>query len=149
MIQPHYFTFKSRKDRLYGGIIFGISFMLLGIFVVQLLFEGWHIGLLFHVVNFIVIGFLLWLWYGTYYCVDNRYLHYQSGPLRGKIPIETIREIERDTTMWTGYRLALARKGVIVKYNRFDDIYLSPDNNDTFIEALLVINPDIQIKHKA
>jgi len=45
--------------------------------------------------------------------------------------------VQRNTTMWSGFRPATARKGIIVKYNKYDEIYFSPDSNESFIQALL------------
>jgi len=64
---------------------------------------------------------------------------------RGKIAIDAIREVEKGATMWSGLRPALARKGIVVKYNKYDEIYFSPDTNDTFIQALLDIKGDILV----
>lgn len=64
-------------------------------------------------------------------------LHYRSGPFRGKITIDAIRDVQRNTTMWSGFRPATHGKGIIVKYNKYDEIYFSPDSNESFIQALL------------
>ena len=47
--------------------------------------------------------------------------------------------------MHVGFKPALATKGLIIKYNKYDDIYISPNSNDTFIEAVLKINSNIKI----
>lgn len=99
-------------------------------------------------VNFAAVAFLLWLWYGTSYRIDDTYVHYRSGPFRGKITINTVREVQRDVTLWVGFRPALARKGIIVKYNKYDEIYFSPDNNDAFISALRKVSAEIAVTGK-
>ena len=48
-------------------------------------------------------------------------------------------------TMWVGLKPALATGGIIIKYNRFDDIYLAPKNNEELIEDLLKLNRDIVV----
>jgi len=140
-----YKTFKSRKDSLFAWIIVWVIVIMVGIPGYQYMDTGLHPSMLIHVVNLAVIGFLGWLWFATYYTVDDTHIHYRSGPLRGKIAIAAIREVKRDTTLWVGFRPALARKGIIVKYNKYDDIYFSPDSNDAFIKALLEVRPDIPV----
>lgn len=137
--------FKSRRDSLFAWIIVWVIIIMVGIPAYQYIDTGLHPSMLIHVVNLAVIGFLGWLWFGTYYTIDDTHIHYRSGPLRGKIAIETIREVQRNTTLWVGFRPALARKGLIVKYNKYDDIYFSPDSNDAFIKALVEVRPDILV----
>ncbi len=50
------------------------------------------------------------------------------------ITITDIRSLNINKTLWTGLKLALARKGIIIKYNKYDEIYISPKDKDTFIK---------------
>ena len=140
--------FQSRKDNLFAFIFIVVILLLLGMPVFQFLQAGWTPDMWFLFVNLAVAAFLLWLWYGTRYRIDDTHIHYRSGPFRGKIAIAAIREVQRDTTLWVGFRPALARKGIIVKYNKYNEIYFSPDNNDTFINSLLQVNAEISITVK-
>ena len=47
--------------------------------------------------------------------------------------------------MWSGIKPALARNGLNIKFNQFDEIYIAPENNDEIITDLLKINPKINI----
>lgn len=47
--------------------------------------------------------------------------------------------------MWTGLKPATARNGLIIKYNKFDEIYISPETNDTFVDKILELNGNIVI----
>lgn len=143
----HYGKFKSRKDNLFALVILATVIHLIFIPVFQYINSGLHPSMVIYVANLAIVVFLAWLWYGTYYIIDDVYIHYRSGPLRGKIAIASIREVQCDTTMWVGYRPALARKGIIIKYNKFDDIYFSPDTNDSFIAALQSVRPNIPVNH--
>ncbi|WP_436831782.1 PH domain-containing protein [Parapedobacter sp. DT-150] len=139
--------FKSRKDPLFGVVILGAALTLLVVSLTGLVngkFEGAVdvFGLMLMVPAMV---FMFWLWFDTHYRINDAFVYFRSGPFRGKIPVSSIREVVVGTTMWVGFKPALARNGVIVKYNRYDDIYFSPDNNDTFIDALLHINPEIRI----
>ncbi|HET8839525.1 MAG TPA: PH domain-containing protein, partial [Flavobacteriaceae bacterium] len=55
------------------------------------------------------------------------------------------REIIKGETRWCGLKPATAGKGLVVKYNKYDEIYISPKTNDSFVEKLLQLNPKIEI----
>jgi hypothetical protein len=72
-------------------------------------------------------------------------LIYRSGFVRGKIDILSVKEILKGKTMWSGLKPALATKGLVIKYNKYDEIYVAPESNDEMISDLLKINPEIKI----
>ncbi len=55
------------------------------------------------------------------------------------------REVIKGKTLWVGLKPATARKGLIIKYGKFDEIYISPQTNDEFINRLLELNDAIKI----
>lgn len=91
---------------------------------------------------------ILWILLNTKYVIDHSYLYYYSGPIRGKIDIFNIHTIEIQKKWWVSATLkpALGTKGLIIKYNTYDDIYVSPRDKQKFIESLLELNPMIEIK---
>ncbi len=44
-----------------------------------------------------------------------------------------------------GLKPALAEKGLIIKYNKFDTIYIAPESNEELIKDLLAINTAILV----
>ena len=91
------------------------------------------------------IALLLWIYLDTFYKIENQKLKYKSGFLRGEVDISEIREIIKGKTMWSGIKPALAKNGLIIKFNRFDEIYIAPESNDEVIIDLLKINQKINI----
>jgi len=87
----------------------------------------------------------LWSYYGTYYELTQTFLKYNCGPIKGKIQIKEIREVIKEKTLWVGLKPATARKGLIIKYGKFDEIYISPETNDEFINSLLKLNDAVKI----
>ena len=87
----------------------------------------------------------IWIYFDTYYKIEEGKLIYRSAFLRGKIDIGNIREIIKGKTMWVGIKPALASKGLIIKYHRYVDIYLAPVNNEELIEDLLKLNDKIVV----
>jgi len=47
--------------------------------------------------------------------------------------------------MWSGTKPALARNGLIIKFNKYDEIYIAPERNNELISDLLKVNPEIKI----
>ncbi len=93
----------------------------------------------------LVIGFFMWLNFGTEYELTQTELKYKSGPIRGKIEIERINKIIKGKNLWSGLKPATARNGLIIKYGKYDEIYISPKTNDTFIDKILELNKNIKI----
>mgnify|MGYP003575885503 CR=1 FL=1 len=91
---------------------------------------------------------LLWVLFDTKYVINHSYLYYYSGPIRGKIDIFNINTIEQQKKWFVNASLkpALGNHGFIIRYNQFDDIYVSPRDKKRFVEALLDLNPQIEIK---
>ena len=138
--------FKSTKDVLFQALILGIVGGCISLIVSVGLATGLDkssyvtISLLL-----LVCAFLLWSYYGTYYELTQKQIKYNCGPIKGKIEIKEIREIIKGQTLWVGLKPATARKGLIIKYGKFDEIYMSPQTNDEFINRLLELNDAIKI----
>jgi hypothetical protein len=94
------------------------------------------------------ITFILWFYLGTSYKLESGQLSYKSGFIKGKIPVSTIREIHKDTSLWVGLKPALASGGIIINYGKFDEIYIAPENKEELIKDLVNLNPSIKILEK-
>lgn len=92
-----------------------------------------------------IIGIIIWTIKDTFYILTEKELKFKSGFLSGSIKTESIKELEVNKTMWVGIKPATAKRGIIVKYNQFDQIYISPRDNEEFVKELLKIKPEIKI----
>lgn len=88
---------------------------------------------------------LVSLFVNTKYTITNTHVLYVSGPFKGEIPIESIQKVKKNTTKYTGIKPALGKNGLVIYYNKYDEIYISPDSSESFVERLLKINPTIQV----
>ncbi len=86
---------------------------------------------------------ITWAYFGTVYKIEENNLIYRSAFLKGEIAILDIKEIQKGKTMWSGIKPALAKNGLIIKYDKYNEIYLAPENNDEMLADLLQINPEI------
>ncbi|MDG4945854.1 PH domain-containing protein [Weeksellaceae bacterium KMM 9713] len=91
------------------------------------------------------IVLIFWIYFDTFYKIENKELMYRSGFIRGKIEISNINEIVKGKTKWSGIKPALARNGLIIKFNKYDEVYIAPQNNEELISDLMKLNPEIKI----
>ena len=139
--------FKSKKDILFSIVILGLNAFLIGITIVGILNEKTKQAEYWVLILIVgVAGFLFWLYFGTNYeLTKENGLRYKSGPFNGKISIDRITEIIKGKTLWVGFRPATSRKGLIIKYDKYNEIYISPKTNESFIEKILELNDQIKI----
>lgn len=98
-------------------------------------------------INSIILGLLTWLILETHYKIDAKNLIWKSGPFNGTIPIATIKKIEfhKGIVVPVIWKPALSHVGLIITYNNYDDIYISPENREEFVKRLTKINPNITL----
>ena len=134
--------FNSRKDTFFKLFnIITISLLLILTFV-EIYFVGLNIAISIFVVILMlsVVGLLVWLFFDTEYYLSQTELEYKSGPVRGKIKTEQIKEIIKGKTLWSDLKPASARNWLIIKHQKYEEIYISPKTNDLFIEKILELN---------
>jgi hypothetical protein len=88
--------------------------------------------------------FLLWIRFQTVYTIEGAILKYQSGPIRSEVFIKDIYKIHRNTSdpFNSGN---LSNDKISIRAKKRGSINISPVNKNEFIEALLIINPDIEV----
>lgn len=136
--------FKSRKDLFFKVIMIGVCLLLTYGFVTGI-YKGDTLNSWSLLIFLLVMVFLLWIFFDTRYELTPTTLKYKSGPIKGEIPLKNISEIINNKTLWVGLKPATATKGLIIKYNKFDEIYISPLSNESFIKKIIELNKDIKI----
>ena len=138
--------FKSRKDIFIQVVIYAACFLILLTLYQELTINKIDgNSYIATTVLLSVLGFILWILHGTHYTLTEEHLKYRAAFLKGSIPIESIHELQVGKTMWAGFKPATARKGIIVKYGEYSEIYISPDSNETFVKEIKRIRPEIKI----
>tara|TARA_R110002020_G_C15660356_1_gene716667 strand:- start:29 stop:475 length:447 start_codon:yes stop_codon:yes gene_type:complete len=138
--------FESRKDLTFSLVIFGLIALLIGIAVVGLVtgeMEQHEYWTLIPIIGF--VGLFFWFYFGTNYELTEREFIYRCGPFNGKVNVDRITEIGKGHTPWIGLKYATARKGLNVKFDKYNEIYISPKTEDTFIKKILELNNGIKI----
>ncbi len=102
---------------------------------------------IFNVIMITIVLALVWILLDTKYLLKENKIFYNSGPFRGAIAIDSIKKIERHSGLIVPvtFKPALNTKGLIIHYNSFDDIYISPKQEESFLEEILKVNPNIEV----
>lgn len=80
----------------------------------------------------------------TFYIISGEQLIVKSmGIVHEKIDIKAIRKIEKTNNPLSAPALSLDR--IAVKYNRYDEVYLSPKARLEFVGQLKAVNPGIEV----
>lgn len=90
-------------------------------------------------VAILVTGFLLWLYWGTYYELREEYLFCKSGPFFERIPYDKIRSARLCQNMLSS--MALSSKRIEIRQHGKGYILgttmISPENREEFLQQLL------------
>ena len=137
--------FEAKKDNFFSILFYGLMGMLSLVSIV--LFKSINSTVDWWGFTAVVAALLMlvWIWYGTEYKISNTILNIVSGPIKKNIPVRSITKIEIGKTMWIGYKLGLSKGGLIINYDKYEEVYISPVNRDEFCRVLKRIHPEIEI----
>ncbi len=122
------------------GWVFSAIFTVLGILaVISLLDKGYVMFVLLS----LCISYFGWMWFDTWYQIKGDKLFYNSALLKGTIKIDAITEVIKNRTICSGVKPALSTKGITIKYNRWDEIYISPVEVEGLIAELKKVKAEI------
>lgn len=79
----------------------------------------------------------------THYTFEEDALICRSSFLKRTITYSSITKISEHKGLYAGWKFSLSSKGLLVHYNKFDELYISPEDQDQFIQDLLSFNPTI------
>lgn len=131
--------FPVKKD-IWIGLIFWIS--IIGVmwgFISSIINRDW-----FGILSLpLVIVLLLLFWFRTYYKIIHHTLYIIYGPCEKQISIKNIYSIRPTKSILATPSLALSR--LEINTNQYETIQISPKNTASFIQALLEIQPNINM----
>ena len=84
----------------------------------------------------------------TYYEIQENLLVVSMFFYKTKIKISEIRTIKYSNSIikTNFYKPGFHQRGIEIVYHKYDDIFISPNNRDQFIEQLIEQNPTIEIR---
>ena len=140
--------YPSAKHKLTIWLYWFLVVFMLVILVFPIMEEGFTLPIiLISIFHLVFIIFFITILFNTNYTIQNEELLCKSSVFRSKIKIKNIRKIEHHKGIIVPviWKLGLSHIGIIITYNKYDDIYISPENTAHFIKDLLAINPNIEI----
>lgn len=96
-----------------------------------------------YIIGALILTLLLWIWFGTGYKIEGKFLKVRYGPFKSKINIKEIKIIRRTKNPFTAPALSVDRLEIL--FNKYDVINISPKNEGELIHRLLAINPHIHL----
>jgi uncharacterized membrane protein YwzB len=139
---------KSKRDPFIVLIILGFIVFFTSVVLSEIKIKGWSTTMFIDMVIItIMLAFLVCCYFITYQ-VTPSYISYRIAFFYGEIPYDKIRSIEIGTTMWAGFKPAFARNGLIIRYNTYDEVYISPRKQELFLAEIKKYKPDIHFIDK-
>ncbi|WP_301107449.1 PH domain-containing protein [Sporosarcina sp.] len=136
--------FASKKD----GVYFAAVWITVAIIAVSIGLESKFnlASVLWLLFGLLLIGFLLWIWFGTTYHVGEETLTIRNGPLVYRVLIADIRRVRKVKSVLATPALSVDR--LALEYGKYRDIQISPKNETQFVRMLASRNPRIEVEAK-
>jgi hypothetical protein len=89
--------------------------------------------------------FILWIWFTTYYVIDEKHLIVRFGPFKKTVPLHSIKSVKKIMNPLSSLALSLKRLEIV--YGQYHSVLISPKNRDEFIEVLSKRCPHAKTRH--
>ena len=129
--------FPAKKDPAIKWIVIACMVFTLPVF----LLEG--IPLFIKIATIGIFAFVAWAWVNTETQVNDEQLVHQSGPIKWKVDIATIKKIKRNGSSLINHGTWSFDKMDI--YHKESTLSIVPENKDELIKLLKKINPKIEV----
>ena len=88
----------------------------------------------------LVLAILILLFYlivkTTYFVFEEYQLVCRSLFFKRSISYSVIRKIEKQKGLYVGFKMSTAWKGLVVHYNKYDELLVSPEREEEFIQEI-------------
>lgn len=141
-------TFRAKRGTFAKAVSLSGAFFALSVMIFALVSQnqiGRTVSLATSVIMVIALLLILWIWFDSCYKIDHKNFYYRTGPFRGKIMLQKIKRIKKNTFFYVGMKPKRPKKGLTIEYNKFSELYIAPLEQDLFIEELLKKNANIEI----
>ena len=136
--------FNSKLDKQFKIFFFILIIIGLGVSTIRNLLFKDEFSITPFILSVISLGFIFYNSKTTYYIIEGNELICKSLFLKKKIEINSIRKVEKSNSLGSLFKIATAFHGLSIHYNKFDDVFISPENLPEFCKLLNEQNPSIQ-----
>lgn len=129
--------FKSRIDWFYKSII-GFIIIVFSIAIYSSFqTENLQDVLVMSSIFLLILGFLIYIPYSTYFVVTETHLVCSSFYFwKVVVSYDNIRKVERQKGLFVGWKMATSITGLILTYNKYDELFISPEKEELFMELI-------------
>jgi hypothetical protein len=128
--------FKTRVDLFYKLVVVFV-FLLFSFILFNINFETDFFGFYFIlIIQITILFFFIGSALTTKFIISDTELICKTFYWKKSIPLNLIRKVEKQTNLFAGWKISTAYKGVIVHYNKYDELLISPENELGFINEL-------------
>lgn len=129
-------VFKTRVDLFYKLVVV-FSFLLFSFILYSIDFEKDTFGFYFTLgIQILILIFFIGSAYTTIFTIASTYLICETFFWKKTIPLNSIRKVEKQIGLFAGWRISTTNKGVIIHYNKYDELLISPDKEQIFISEI-------------
>lgn len=82
----------------------------------------------------------------THYTFEEDNLLCKSLIFKRRIPYNSMRKIEQNTSLYAGLKMSTAFRGIIIHYNKYDELFISPSESERFIALIQERNSLVEVK---
>ena len=126
--------FRAKKDYTFLIVFLFVLLLYSGISLFTIIYEDDYsvIWVFLIVLTFLALLFIS-IYKTTYFRLDQHNLFYKCLIFKKEIPYSAIKKVEKQQGIYAGVKFSTAWKGIIVHYNKYDELLISPENEEIFI----------------
>ena len=129
-------VFKTRVDQFYKLVV-AFIFLLFSFILYTIDFKKDTFGFCFTLgIHILIMLFFIGSALTTKFTISSTELICETFFLKKIIPLNSIRKVEKQTGLFAGWKISTAYKGVIIHYNKYDELLISPDREQIFISEI-------------
>jgi hypothetical protein len=141
-------NFKSKRDWFFPIILLFVAVLYTSIALFIWFFEDDREAIYGMGGVFLLLYLLLFaIQKTTFYHIDqNNTLTCRTLLFKKRIAIDKIKSIQDSNGLFAGWKMNTAWKCIVITYNKYEELLISPDDELLFIKTLTEINPNIYVK---
>jgi hypothetical protein len=129
--------FETKRDNTFLFIFLFVLVLNSGIASYSIIYENdysviWPFSLI--LISLALLFFLIFK--TTYFVFEECQLVCRSLFFKRSISYSDIRKIEKQKGIYAGFKMSTAWKGLVLHYNKYDELLVSPEREDEFIQEI-------------
>jgi energy-coupling factor transporter transmembrane protein EcfT len=129
--------FRAKKDYTFLIVFLFVLLLYSGISLFTIIYEDdYSVIWVFLIVLIFFALLFISIYKTTYFRLDQHNLFCKSLVFKKEIPYSSIKKVEKQQGIYAGIKFSTAWKGIIVHYNKYDELLISPENEEIFIAKI-------------